>query len=130
MSLPLEYIFQITKQKGNIYKTIFFKEDFLNTRAQLYILSASFLILPLFIGPWFSNYFRTPKWVFLYAVSLILLATSNIILIPEFKVKKIMGVVFAAVVSVIIFHFHAPWSPLIFDILCFLVLTLATYSVA
>jgi len=102
----------------------------LSKKAQIYILSASFLILPLLIGPWFTNYFRTPKWVFLYGLSLILLVSSKNILIPDVKIKKIMGIFFAAITCVTIVHFHAPWSPLFLDILCFLVLILATYSVA
>lgn len=102
----------------------------MNRKAQLYILSACFLIIPLLLGPWFTNYFRTPKWVFLYAISLILLVTSRNIPIPEIKIKKITGVFFALVGCGIIFHSHAPWSPLILDTLCFLVLTLTTYSLA
>ncbi|RLA61209.1 MAG: hypothetical protein DRQ88_11860 [Epsilonproteobacteria bacterium] len=89
------------------------------------VLLANFFLLPLIIGPFFINFFRDPKWVLLYFSTLLLLPFTRSI--PQIKVPKLFIGLF---LLIIIYHFQAPLSPFLLDMLCFTLLCFVTYNVA
>ena len=95
-----------------------------SSRGQL-LIAINFLLLPVIIGPWFANFFRDPKWVLLYFSTLLLIPFIKSI--PKINVPKIFIPLF---VVVMVFHYNAPLSPFLIDIVCFIILTLATFDIA